>query len=286
MTFVVDYAPTEGAAEGQKTKYMATLNSTVASVPIWEHVFVLTNTNARTVKRDEGGEEADNKVLGAYGRDVLNANGKLLLGFTEGNKLALLNTLFCTPKSDASCTFQSANHSKGQARLDYILTKKVDRRPVRCVNVCRPPLEAPESDHNLVHAKVYIPRRSAPNQRRKENTKETPRTAKLWLITSPNLRCQVANAIIAALRPILDGTCISDIATETATELALRSKRPSGAQGCCAGPGVEAKMSAVWGQRGGEEARRRLRAELYNSDLQKTVNMAIKIFRRFGRLPC
>ena len=59
---------------------MAALKSTVPSVPAREYVFVLTDANA--------------KVLGAYGRDVLNENGKLVLGFAEDNKLALLNCFF------------------------------------------------------------------------------------------------------------------------------------------------------------------------------------------------
>ena len=71
------YAPTEEAPEGQKAKYMAALNCAVASVPAREYVFFLTYANARTGNEGEGGEEADNKILGAYGRDVLNENGKL-----------------------------------------------------------------------------------------------------------------------------------------------------------------------------------------------------------------
>ena len=184
---------------------------------------------------------------------MVNENGKPLLGFAEDNKLALLNTFFCTPRSDVSYTFQSANRSKGQARLDYILTKRLDHRLIRCVNVRRPPLEAPELDHNLVYAKVRIPRRSAPNRRKRDSTKETPKVAYLRrLMADPNLRCQVANAIDDALPPIPDGTCISDIATDmadvmlsTATELVPCSKRPRGAQDWCAGPGVEAEMNAV-----------------------------------------
>ena len=156
VTFVVAYAPTEETPEGQKAKYMAALNCTVASLPAREYVFVLTDANARIGKRGEGGGEADSKVLGAYGRDKFNENGKLLLGFAEDNKLALLNTLFCTPKSGVSYTFQSANRSRGQARLDYILTKQADHCLIRCVNVRRPPLKAPESDHNIVYAKVRI----------------------------------------------------------------------------------------------------------------------------------
>ena len=193
VTFVVAYAPTKEAPEGQKAKYMAALNCTVASVPAREYVFVLTDANARTEKRGEGGGETDSKVLGAYGRDKLNENDKLLLDFAEDNKLAFLNTFFCTPKSGVSYTFQSANRSKGQARLDYILTKQADRRLIRCVCVRRPPLEAPESDHKLVYLKVRIPRRSAPNRRKRDSTKETPKLADLRrLMTDPNLRCQVA----------------------------------------------------------------------------------------------
>ena len=99
-----------------------------------------------------GGGVAGRKVLGVYGRDVLNVNGKLLLGFAEDNELALLTTLFRTPKLGVSYTFVSANLSKGQTRLDYILTKKVDHRLIRFVKVRRPPLEAPESDENLAYA--------------------------------------------------------------------------------------------------------------------------------------
>ena len=156
-------------------------------------------------------------MLGAYDRDKLNGNGKLLLDFAEHNKLALLNTFFCTPKGGVSYTFQSANRSKGHARLDYILTKQADRRLIRCVNVRRPPLEAPESDHNLVYAKVRIPRRSAPNRRKRDSTKETPKAAdNRRLMADPYLRCQVAEAMVAALPPIPDGTYSSDIATDTA----------------------------------------------------------------------
>ena len=144
---------------------MAALNSTVKPVPAREHVFVLTAANARTGKRGEGGGETGSNVLGTYGRDVLNENGKLLLGFAEDNTLALLNTFFSTPKRGVPSMFHSANRGKGQAHLDYILTNQVDRRLVRCVSVQPPPLESLESDHNLVSATVRIPGRSAPNRR-------------------------------------------------------------------------------------------------------------------------
>ena len=91
--------------------------------------------------------------------------------------------------------------------------------------------------------------------------------------------------MVNALPPIPDGTCISNIATDmaeamlsTAVDLIPRSKRPRGAQGWCAGPGVEAEMNAAWQQR--EEARRHLRAEPHNRNLRKTVKMAGKNLRK------
>ena len=76
------------------------------------------------------------------------------------------------------------------------------------------------------------------------------------MMTDPNLRFQVTNAMADALPPIHDGTYISAITTDmadvmlsTAAELVPRSKRPRGAQGWCAGPGVEAEINAAWQQR-------------------------------------
>ena len=115
-------------------------------------------------------------MLGAYGRNVLNVNGKLLLGLAEEKKLAPLTTI-STPKCGVSHTFQSANHIKRQTRLGYILTKKVDRRLIRIVNVRRLPLEvAPESDDNPVNTKVRFPCRSTRNRKKGESSKD-PKTA-------------------------------------------------------------------------------------------------------------
>ena len=110
-------------------------------------------------------------------------------------------------------------------------------------------------------------------------------------MTDPNLRCQIANAVVDALPPIPDGTCISDIATDmaevmfsTAAELVPRSKHPRGAQGWRTGPGLEAEINAASQQK--EEVRRHLRAEPHNSNLRKAVKMAGKNFGRCVRLPC
>ena len=59
---MVAFASTEETPEGQKANYMAASNSTVVSVLAREYLFILTDANARTRKRGEGGGEADSKA--------------------------------------------------------------------------------------------------------------------------------------------------------------------------------------------------------------------------------
>ena len=66
-----------------------------------------------------------------------------------------------------------------------------------------------------MYAKVRILRRSASNRRKRDSTKETPKLTDLRrLMTDSNLRCPVANAMVNALPPTPDGTCIGDMATD------------------------------------------------------------------------
>ena len=67
------------------------------------------------------------QVLGAHGRDELNDDRERLLTHSTYNKLALLNTYYATPARGISYTFHSPNRGKAQYRLDYILTRQVDR---------------------------------------------------------------------------------------------------------------------------------------------------------------
>ena len=75
-------------------------------VPRHEQLFVLMDVNARTGRREEGGVgRKDNKILGAYCRDILNDNGELLLPFANNHGLAIVNTFVSTPKGGVSHTF-------------------------------------------------------------------------------------------------------------------------------------------------------------------------------------
>ena len=77
---------------------------------------------------------------------------------------------------------------------------------------------------------------------------------------------------------------MTDVMLSIAAELAPRSKRPRGAQGWYADPGVQAEMNTAWQQR--EEARRSLRADPSNGILRKAVKMAGKNFEKVRKTPC
>ena len=76
---------------------------------------------------------------------------------------------------------------------------------------------------------------------------------------------------------------MADVMLSTAAVLIPRSKYPRGAQGWCAGPGVEAEMNTALQQR--EEARRHLIcAESHISNLRQDV-MAGKNLRKVRKAP-
>ena len=152
VTFVA-YAPTEIHDASKKHAFWTTLDRAVKDVSRHEQLFVLMDANARTGRREKGGVGSkDNKILGAYGRDILNDNGELLLSFANNHDLAIVNTFFSTPKGGVSHTF----NGRGKKRIDYILTRRRDRKLVRNVTVHPQPSLLPISDHNIVSAPVKL----------------------------------------------------------------------------------------------------------------------------------
>ncbi|CAB1110175.1 unnamed protein product [Ectocarpus sp. CCAP 1310/34] len=131
-----------------------------------DHLVVLRDANARTGRRRDGC--CDAKIMGAYGRDIMNNNGERLLGLASDNQLSLTNTYFRTPKGGVQHTFQSSNKGKEKYRLDFILMRQADRRFVRNVSVKR--VDFKDSDHNLVLTTVRLPPRVAPNRRVRGNS--------------------------------------------------------------------------------------------------------------------
>ena len=144
------------------------LDSIVHRVPLKHHLFILMVANARTGVRTS---EEERKILGAYGRDLRanDSNGIAPMQFSSGNKLALVNTFFSTPKGNTSRTFNGdAYRPADKQRIDYIITRQgQQRRLVRNVTVHRQPPNSPDSDHNIVCASVRLLGRFAHNRPRR-----------------------------------------------------------------------------------------------------------------------
>ena len=160
VNFVSAYAPTEVSKDETKQTFWDRLDSLVQWIPAKECVYVLMDANARTGRRNEGESLQDEGILGTYGRDELNDNGKLLLSFATDNKLAIMNTFFSTRKGGVSHTYNGVTGSRTSnfKRIDYVLTCQAHRRRVRNVVVYpQPALPAKaDSDHNMVIASVDL----------------------------------------------------------------------------------------------------------------------------------
>ena len=121
---------------------------------------MLVDANARTGRRIEGESLQGEGILGTYGRDELNDNGKLLMSFAADNKLAIMNTFFSTCKGGVLHTYNGVTGSRTSdfKRIDYVLTRQAHRRRVRNVVVHpQPALPAKaDSDHDMVIATVDL----------------------------------------------------------------------------------------------------------------------------------
>ena len=96
----------------------------------------------------------DGRVLGAYGRDELNNNGKRLLSLASDNKLALTNTFFSARKGGTSHTFNGINSRNDRKRIDYILTRQAHRPRVYDVKVHPQPPSPAKADGSITsHAR-------------------------------------------------------------------------------------------------------------------------------------
>ena len=160
VNFVSASAPTEVSKDETKQAFWDRHDSLVQRISAKESLYVLMDANARTGRRKEGENLQDKGILGTYGRDELNDNGKLLLSFATDNKLAIMNTFFSTRKGGVSHTYNGVTGSRTSdfKRIDGVLTRQAHRRRVRNVVVHpQPALPAKaDSDHNMVIATVDL----------------------------------------------------------------------------------------------------------------------------------
>ena len=98
---------------------------------------------------------------------MIDSNGTSLMRFTGDNKLALANTFFSVPKGCASGTFNGTRPAD-RKRIDYIIRRQAHRKLFRNVTVHLKPRT--DSDHNIVCARVRLPRIFARNRKQRAPT--------------------------------------------------------------------------------------------------------------------
>ena len=132
---IVAHGPTEAQNAEHKNASSTVLDKAVKEAPAHEQLFVLLDTTPRKGRKER--KEAsvgskDNKVLGANGRNGLNDNREPLLSFATNYDLAVVNTLFSTPKGGGSIAYFNEGTSytlkrAGQIRIFYILKRHLNR---------------------------------------------------------------------------------------------------------------------------------------------------------------
>ena len=225
--------------------------------------------------------------IGCVGRDELNDSGERLLAHAADNKLALLSTYYATPARGISYTFQSPNRRKAQYRVDYILTRQVDRRLVRNVTVRTPSRENAESGCNLVIGNIRLLGRIAPNRpKRVINNRRAIHIPRL--MADLHLRMNFQGAIAAKLASPIPGTNagsvddMTSVLTETLLSHAadvvppIRCKQVR--RGWCATEATKAELNARWQDR--EDARKRVRSAPNNRGLPRALKATTKRLTR------
>ena len=168
VNFVVGCAPTEPSDSEKKRAFWHRLDSLVQRIPKKECIFELMDANARTGEKIEGERTEDDRVLGAYGRDDLNNNGKRVLNFTTDNKLAVTNTFFSTRKGGISHTYNGVIGDRWRLQAHRLHSNTpgtpTESTQRRSTPATKSVIKA-DSDHIMMFATVDLGGRFAHNRR-------------------------------------------------------------------------------------------------------------------------
>ena len=286
VNFVVGYAPMESSDSEKKRAFWHRLDSLVQQIQKKECLFVLMDANARTGENIKGERTEDDGVLGAYGRDELNNNGKRLLNFTTDNKLAVTNTFFSMRKGGISHTYNGVIEGRAGdfKRIDYILTRQAHRPRVHNEEVHpqpNRPIKA-DSDHNMVFATVVLGGRFAHNRRVRQTPQ--PRPFDRSRLKTRFLRERVIRKIVDNIDEIAgQRASVAEQAREfteailgAAHAVLLEARRTPRRLGWCERPAVRAALLAALDKK--REARRQCKTK-HTTATWKVLRAACKEVR-------
>ncbi|CAM9779802.1 unnamed protein product, partial [Sphacelaria rigidula] len=244
------------------------------------------DANARTGKR-EVGDMDDARVLGEYGRDTRNDNGRRPLKCAAQNKMVITNTFFRTPiRGESSTAYTYAGPKvEHRWRLDYILVRQYDRRLVRNVTVHT----EVESDHRLVSAAIRLLGRTAPNrQPQPRGGDRGVRFDRRALASDRSWRATVAQAIAVKLPNATDSPAVTDVnhmaftfanaLRQTAADTLPRCAKKTQSRGFSESSQAQDRLQEVWDLR--ESVWKKQRANPEHTVLKKALKVTEKAFKR------
>ena len=144
ITLIIAYGPNEDDKADNKDNFWNMLvNITESSKG---KIFILGDLNGRVGKRDSTYKE----VVGQYGEETRNSNGKRILEFCQIQDFIVTNTFF--QHKEANRYTREVVSRNERSIIDYVLTQRENRKRIKDVKVNK---EAEiYSDHYLVVAKM------------------------------------------------------------------------------------------------------------------------------------
>lgn len=171
-TIIIIYGPDENERAASKDEFWEKL--TDVSENTTGRLIILGDMNSRVGKRTGN---VSHDVIGKYGEEHTNNNGRRLIDFCLQNELIITNT-FYQHKSIHMYTREMKSRNE-RSVIDYLLTKRTFRKEVMDVRVQRGAEIG--SDHYLVKAKLRIRDRTheTPNQIQHKVSNEVIKAYKL-----------------------------------------------------------------------------------------------------------
>ena len=245
----------------------------------------LTNERLMSMTFNLTGKSNAVTFIVTYGRDtrVSDSNGTSLLRFAGDNKLALVNTFFSVPKGCTSRTF-NVTRPADRKRIDYIITRQPHRKLVRNVTVHLQPYA--DSDHNIVCARVRLPRRFVRNRKqraptgrksidRREITSDTDRRERLIQLVA----IQLTQTELGGLGGTVGekAALFTDTLLRSAEEVMPGQIRQSRISGLLEDEAMHDEFEEAWTER--EEARKAVHGTLAGGSAFRVLRKACKKLR-------
>jgi len=127
MNIISVYAPQSGHSIIEKEEFWEGLRQVVASISVDEAIWIGGDLNGHVGRTADGYEG----VHGGFGYGNRNLEGDLILEFCDANEMTICNTWF-EKKTNNLITYESGGMC---TMIDYILTRREDRKCVRNVKV-------------------------------------------------------------------------------------------------------------------------------------------------------